>query len=68
MFLQNYRVLGFSRILRIILLKKSVKYVYSRMDRVHGLRLMSLWATLNNSHLLMDQQLRLKHVKGYQII
>jgi hypothetical protein len=40
-------------------------YVYSRMDRVHGLRLTSLWASLNYGCRLMDQRLRLKHVKGY---
>jgi hypothetical protein len=45
-----------------------MKYVYSRMDRVHGLRLTSLRASLNDGRRLMDQRLRLKHVKGYWII
>jgi hypothetical protein len=45
--------------------EKSVEYVYSRMDRVHGLPLTSLHASLNYGRRLMDQRLRLKHVNGY---
>jgi hypothetical protein len=43
-----------------------MKYVYSRMDRVHGLHLTSLRASLNDDHRLTDQRIRLKHVKGIE--
>jgi hypothetical protein len=40
-FLQNYGVLGFSRILGIILLKKAMEYIHGSVDRVHDT---ALWA------------------------
>jgi hypothetical protein len=45
-----------------------MNYVYGRMDRVHGLRLTSLRASLNGGRRLTDQWLGLKHTKGYRII
>jgi hypothetical protein len=42
-----------------------VELVYSRMDQVHGLRLMSLRASLNGGRWLTDQGPGLGRSKGY---
>jgi hypothetical protein len=42
-----------------------VEYVYSRMDRVHGLQLMSLRASLNDGRWLPDRWLRWNQANRY---